>query len=93
MNKRSITSEQDICNPWCQLYSCPVIVSRWQEGELTSAAERNAALTVISEWRRRLAMTIKDFAVLNFVLSLILLLYKKTEYQNSVFYFQITSRY
>ncbi|WP_028863806.1 transposase [Psychromonas aquimarina] len=48
-------SDLDICQRWCLLYSCPVLVSRWQAGELTSEAERNAALVVIAEWRRRLA--------------------------------------
>ncbi len=47
-------SDQAVCQRWCRLYSCPVIVSRWQQGELNSEVERNAALTIISEWRRRL---------------------------------------
>ncbi len=48
-------SEQDICDNWCRLYSCPVLVSRWQLGELTSEGELNAALEILAEWRRRLA--------------------------------------
>ncbi len=48
-------SDQDICHRWCRLYSCPVIVSRWQLGELTSEAELDAALAIIAKWRKRLA--------------------------------------
>ena len=57
INEQEISaySEQDICDPWCQVYSCPVLVSRWQLGELTSEGELNSALAIIAEWRRRLA--------------------------------------
>ncbi len=48
-------SDQDTCHHWCRLYSCPVIVSRWQLGELTSEAELDTALAIIAKWRKRLA--------------------------------------
>lgn len=47
-------SDEDVCERWFKLYSGSAIVSRWQKGELTSDAERDVALTVIAQWRRRL---------------------------------------
>jgi len=41
-------SDQDICDRWCRLYSCPVIISRWQLSQLTSDAEKNTALKIIA---------------------------------------------
>lgn len=48
-------SNEDVCDRWCQLYSKPVVVERWQTEQTTSEAENKAALTIINGWRGRLA--------------------------------------
>jgi hypothetical protein len=40
-------SPQEACERWCQLYSKPVLVERWQKDEITSEAEIKAALDII----------------------------------------------
>ena len=50
----SLTHEE-VCERWCQLYSKPVLVERWQSEKTASEAENKAALTIINEWRGRLA--------------------------------------
>ena len=45
----------DICERWCQLYSKPVLVERWQKEQTTSGVENKAALNIIDGWRGRLA--------------------------------------
>lgn len=47
-------SDEEVCKRWYQLYSGSVIVSRWRKGELTTEAEVQMALTVITGWRDRL---------------------------------------
>jgi REP element-mobilizing transposase RayT len=47
-------SDEDICQRWSQLYSMPVLVERWRDGQLTSEAEQEAALEIIEKWRKRL---------------------------------------
>jgi len=47
-------SDKDICNRWYRLYSGSPIVSRWLKEELTTEAEINIALEVITKWRHRL---------------------------------------
>lgn len=47
-------SDEDVCNRWCQIYSSPLIVSRWQSGQLASDAERNVVSEIIGKWRHRL---------------------------------------
>jgi REP element-mobilizing transposase RayT len=47
-------SDEDVCKRWYQLYSGSPIVSRWIKGELTTEAEVNVALEVITKWRHRL---------------------------------------
>jgi len=48
-------SYEEICERWCQLYSKPVLVERWQSKQSLSEAENKAALTIIDNWRSRLA--------------------------------------
>jgi len=47
-------SDNEICTRWSKIYSLPSIVLSWQKGELTSDAEKEGALLVITEWRERL---------------------------------------
>ena len=53
-HNESLTHEE-VCERWCQLYSTPVLVERWQSVQTTSEAENKAALTIINGWRGRLA--------------------------------------
>ena len=53
-HNESLTHEE-VCERWCQLYSTPVLVERWQSEQTTSEAENKAALTIINGWRERLA--------------------------------------
>ena len=48
-------SGEDICERWCQLYSKPVLIERWQAKQTISEAENKAALAIIEGWRGRLA--------------------------------------
>ena len=48
-------SPEEVCERWCQLYSKPVLVERWQNALTVSEAENKAALEVINGWRGRLA--------------------------------------
>ena len=50
----SLTHEE-VCERWCQLYSKPVLVERWQSEQTISEAEDKTALTIINGWRGRLA--------------------------------------
>jgi len=48
-------SNHQICERWKQIYSLPLIVVRWQKGELNSDIQKEDALSVIAEWRKRLS--------------------------------------
>ncbi|TEW51917.1 transposase [Psychromonas algicola] len=48
-------SPEEVCERWCQLYSKPVLVERWQSKQTISEAENKAALAIIDNWRSRLA--------------------------------------
>jgi len=48
-------SNQQVCERWSKIYSLSPIVVRWQKGELNSDIQKNAALAVIAEWRKRLS--------------------------------------
>jgi len=48
-------SPEEVCERWCQLYSKPVLVERWQEELTISEAENKTALAIIDNWRSRLA--------------------------------------
>lgn len=48
-------SHEEVCERWCQLYSKPVLIERWQSEQATSEAENKAALAIIEGWRGRLA--------------------------------------
>jgi len=48
-------THEEVCKRWCQLYSKPVLVERWQSGQTTSETENKAALAIINSWRGRLA--------------------------------------
>ena len=48
-------SDEEVCERWCQLYSKPVLVERWQNALTVSEAENAAALEIINGWRGRLA--------------------------------------
>ena len=47
-------SNEEVCQRWIQLYSAPPLVGRWMKQELTSKAEQDMALKIISNWRNRL---------------------------------------
>jgi len=48
-------SHDEVCERWCQLYSKPVLVERWQSKQTISEAENKVALSIIDKWRNRLA--------------------------------------
>jgi len=48
-------SHDEVCERWCQLYSKPVLVERWQLKQTISEAENKVALSIIDNWRARLA--------------------------------------
>jgi len=48
-------SHEEVCERWCQLYSKPVLVERWQSTQTISEAENKVALSIIDNWRNRLA--------------------------------------
>jgi len=48
-------TDEDVCQRWLQLYGNHPLVERWQSGATTSAAENEAALAIIEEWRGRLS--------------------------------------
>ena len=48
-------SHEEVCERWCQLYSKPILVERWQLKQTTSETEKKAALAIIEGWRGRLA--------------------------------------
>ena len=54
VNESQDMSHEEVCQRWSQLYSVPVLVERWQQGQLTSEAEQEAALAIIDKWRKRL---------------------------------------
>ncbi len=47
-------SNEEVCQRWSQLYSVPLLVGRWMKQEVTSQAEQDIALKIISNWRNRL---------------------------------------
>ena len=47
-------SPEEVCKRWCQLYSKPVLIERWQAEQITSEAENKVALAIIERWRGRL---------------------------------------
>ena len=47
-------TNEEVCQRWLQLYANHPLVERWQKGGTTSAAENEAALAIIDEWRGRL---------------------------------------
>lgn len=53
--QNEILSPEEVCERWCQLYSKPVLVERWQNSSTVSKAENKAALEIINSWRGRLA--------------------------------------
>ncbi|MCP4254170.1 MAG: transposase [Candidatus Scalindua sp.] len=57
VNEREIEdcSDSEICERWSRIYSLSPIVLRWQKGELSSDTQKEAALSVIAEWRNRLS--------------------------------------
>jgi len=57
VNEAEINDSSDhcICERWNKIYSLPSIVQRWQKGELNSNIQKEAALLVIAEWRKRLS--------------------------------------
>jgi REP element-mobilizing transposase RayT len=54
INESQQMSDEEVCQRWSQLYSMPVLVERWRDGQLTSEAERETALEIINKWRKRL---------------------------------------
>jgi hypothetical protein len=48
-------TNNEICERWSKIYSLSPIVARWQKGELSSYTQKEAALSVIAEWRSRLS--------------------------------------
>ena len=48
-------SNEEVCKRWCQLYSKPVLIERWQSEQATSETENKTALDIIEGWRGRLA--------------------------------------
>jgi REP element-mobilizing transposase RayT len=48
-------SDNEICERWSKIYSLTPMVLRWQKGELSSDIQNEAALCVITEWRKRLS--------------------------------------
>ena len=44
----------EVINLWSELFSTPVIISRFLKGECTSAAERKSVDEVVENWRSRL---------------------------------------
>jgi len=48
-------SHDEVCERWCQLYSKPVLVERWQSKQTISEAENKVVLSIIDNWRNRLA--------------------------------------
>ena len=48
-------TNNEICERWSTIYSLSPIVARWQKGELSSDAQKEMALSIIAEWRRRLS--------------------------------------
>jgi len=47
-------SHDEVCERWCQLYSRPVLVERWQSKQTISEAENKVVLSIIDNWRNRL---------------------------------------
>jgi len=47
-------TNEEVCQRWCQLYSKPALVERWQNEQTYSVAENKMALTIINSWRGRL---------------------------------------
>lgn len=48
-------SDKDVIDRWLRVYSAPLIVQRYRNSELISAAQREAAANIVSQWRERLA--------------------------------------
>ncbi len=48
-------SDSEICDRWSKIYSLSPIVLRWKKGELSSDIQKEVALEVITEWRKRLS--------------------------------------
>ena len=47
-------SDEEVIQRWSQLFSLPVLVSRYQHGQCHSAAERDAVKQLVEIWRQRL---------------------------------------
>ncbi|WP_298941325.1 hypothetical protein [uncultured Psychromonas sp.] len=43
-------SHEAVCERWCQLYSKPVLVQRWELKQTISEAENKTALAIIEGW-------------------------------------------
>ena len=48
-------SDSEICDRWSKIYSLSPTVLRWKKGELSSDIQKEVALEVIAEWRKRLS--------------------------------------
>jgi len=47
-------SDETVIQHWSRLFSLPVLVSRYQNGECHTAAERDAVRQLVATWRQRL---------------------------------------
>ncbi|HDH08354.1 MAG TPA: transposase [Gammaproteobacteria bacterium] len=47
-------SDETVIEHWSRLFSLPVLVSRYQNGQCHSAAERDAVRQLVATWRQRL---------------------------------------
>ena len=47
-------TNEEVCERWLKLYKNHPLVSRWQKGESSCEAEKEAALVIIGKWRERL---------------------------------------
>lgn len=47
--------EEEVMRRWEWLFSLPVLVARYRAGQCATQAERDTALSIIEEWRNRLA--------------------------------------
>ncbi|WKE65256.1 transposase [Gallaecimonas kandeliae] len=49
-----VLADEDVIRRWNRLFSLPLLVSRYQAGQCTSDAEREAAQQLVDDWRQRL---------------------------------------
>ncbi len=47
-------TDEEVIQHWSQLFSLPVLVSRYQKGQCHTAAERDAVKQLVETWRQRL---------------------------------------